>query len=50
MNELQVISTKRLDVIDITRRKEKPAPKFTAVHGTLIGVIIAELIVFAILI
>lgn len=50
MSELQVISTKRIDVIDITRRKEKPAPKFTAVHGALIGVIIAQLIVFAILI
>ena len=50
MSELQVISTRRLDVIDITRRKENPAPKFTAVHGSLIGVIIAQLIVFAILI
>lgn len=50
MSELQVISTKRIDVIDITSREEKPAPKFTAVHGALIGVIIAQLIVFAILI
>ena len=50
MSELQVISTRRLDVIDITRRKEKPAPKFTAVHGSLIGVIIAELLLIAILI
>ena len=49
-NELHVISTRRLDVIDITRYKEKPAAKFTAVHGALIGVIIAQLIVFAILI
>ena len=48
-NELHVISTRRLDVIDITRYKEKPAAKFTAVHGALIGVIIAQLIVFAIL-
>lgn len=49
MSDLQVISTRRLDVIDITRCKEKPAPKFTAVHGALIGVIIAQLIIFAIL-
>lgn len=49
-NELQVISTRRLDVIDITRSKEKPTPKFTAVHGALIGVIIAELLLIAILI
>lgn len=50
MSELQIISTKRLDVIDITRQKEKPSPKFTAVHGALIGVIIAELLLIAILI
>ena len=50
MSELQVISTRRLDVIDITRRKEQPTAKFTAVHGALIGVIIAQLIVFAILV
>ena len=50
MSELQVISTRRLDVIDITRCKEKPEPKFTAVHGALIGVIIAEFLLIAILI
>lgn len=50
MSELQVISTRRLDVIDITRCTDKPAQKFTVVHGALIGVIIAEFLLIAILV
>lgn len=52
MQELQLISTRRLDVIDITRKPDKPKRRaeLTVVHGAMLGVILAELLVIAVLI
>lgn len=50
MNELKLIPTRKLDVVDITRCEEKHTAKFTAVQGALIRVIIAQLLLIAILI
>ena len=52
MKGLQLISTKRLDVIDITRKPDKPKRRaeLTVVHGAMLGVILAELLMIAVLI
>lgn len=52
MQELQLISTRRLDVIDITRKPDeaKRRVELTVVHGAMLGVILAELLVIAVLI
>ena len=52
MQELQLISTKRLDVIDITRKQDKPKRRveLTVVHGAMLGIILAELLMIAVLI
>ena len=53
MKELQLISTRRLDVIDITRKPDKPKRKheeLTVVHGAMLGIILAELLMIAVLI
>lgn len=52
MKELQLISTRRLDVIDITRKPDRPKRRveLTVVHGAMLGVILAELLMIAVLI
>lgn len=52
MKELQLISTKRLDAIDIARKPDKPKRRaeLTVVHGAMIGIILAELLLIAALI
>lgn len=52
MKELQLISTRRLEVIDITRKPDKPEHRaeLTVVHGAMLGIILAELLMIAVLI
>ena len=53
MKEIQLISTKRLDAIDITRKPDKPRRKrggLTVIHGAMLGIILAELLLIAALI
>lgn len=52
MKELQLISTRRLDVIDITRKpdKAKRIVELTVAHGAMLGIILAELLLIAVLI
>lgn len=52
MKELQLISTRRLDVIDITRKPDKPKRRveLTVAHGAMLGIILAELLLIAALI
>ena len=54
MKEIQLISIRRLDAIDISRKpgrpERKPAQEFNTVNGALLGVILAELIMIAVLI
>ena len=52
MKELQLISTRRLEVIDITRKPDKPKRRaeFTVAHGAMLGIILAELLLIAVLI
>lgn len=52
MQELQLISTRRLDVIDITRKPDKPKRRveLAVAHGAMLGVILAELLLIAVLI
>lgn len=52
MQELQLISTRRLDVIDITRKPDKPKRRveLTVAHGAMLGIILAELLLIAALI
>lgn len=52
MKELQLISTRRLEVIDVTRKPDKPKRRaeLTAVHGAMMGIILAELLMIAVLI
>lgn len=52
MQELQLISTRRLDVIDIARKPDKPKRRveLTVAHGAMLGIILAELLLIAVLI
>ena len=52
MQELQLISTRRLDVIDTTRKQDKPKRRveLTVAHGAMLGIILAELLLIAVLI
>lgn len=52
MKELQLISTRRLEVIDITRKPDKPKRRveLTVAHGAMLGIILAELLLIAALI
>lgn len=54
MKEIQLISLRRLDTIDISRKPGRPerkqAQEFNTVNGVMLGVILAELIMIAVLI
>jgi hypothetical protein len=54
LKEIQLISLRRLDTIDISRKpgrpERKPAQELNMLNGALLGVILAELIMIAVLI
>lgn len=47
MDELKVISVKRLDVIDVSRRSEETEKAITSFDGLLMGIFIGALITSA---